>query len=286
MAATLLFSACGDDGSSRAAAVAAITIEAVPSRFRQFADAAAVLDSDAAQWCRSGQGEPLLASVEAVRAEWVSLLPFWFGPVMDRRSRFVVDPTVIEREVAQLLDGTDPIDAASLRDLYGADQRGLAAIEQLVDIVDGSAPTDRECDYVTASGALVAEEAAALSADWELAGPQFAGSEAAANEAIESMVNEILFGIVGLADDPDIAAAASKLAGMRWAILGDSTRGDDANGISSLLDAEVVEQLVFEFDAAVGLDADAVKALEVTITTNVVSALGLSVQFSDADGDG
>lgn len=287
LTAALLFTACGDAGSNRADAVAAITAEAVPSRFGQFAEVAEMLDNDAAEWCRSGRPEPLLASVESVRVAWVSLLPFWFGPVVDRRSRFIVDPTVTEDDVAQLLDGNEPIDAVSLRDLYGADQRGLGAIEQLVDIVDGSEPTGRECEYVAGSAELVAEEAAALSADWMVAGPQFAADEAAANESIEAMVNEILFGIVGLADASDAAAASSKLEGMRWAILGDQMPGSrNAGGISSLLDADVVEQLAAEFDAATGLDADAVRAVEVTITTNVVSALGLSVQFSDADGDG
>lgn len=286
-AVTLLLSACSDDDQSRADVVAAITTEAVPSRFGQFAEAAVVLDEKATQWCGSGRSEPLLASVESVRAEWVSLLPFWFGPVMERRSRFIIDPAVTERDVVQLLDATEPIEASSLRDLYGADQRGLAAIEQLVDLVDGSQPTDRECDYATASAGLVAEEAAALSVEWAVVGPQLGGDETAANESIESMINEILFGIVGLANDPDIASASSKLEGMRWAILGDATpAGDRTGGLSSLLDAAVVEQLVADFDAADELDVDAVNAVEVTITTNVVSALGLSVQFSDADGDG
>jgi hypothetical protein len=57
--------------------------------------------------------------------------------------------------------------------------------------------------------------------------------------------------------------------------------------LGSLLDDAVVQQLRVDFDAAIANpDTDTLDAVERTVLTNVVSALGLSVQFSDADGDG
>ncbi len=284
----LALAACGgDSGPSRAEAIAAITSSVVPARYDAFATRAEQLTAATDAWCTDADGGALAAEVEATRLEWVSVSPFWFGPVMERRSRFIVDPTVTADQVSEIIEGSDPLDAATLRNLYGADQRGLGAIDQLVDIVGDGDPAERECEYAKASAGLVAEEAAALAAAWSDQGADFAADDEAANDAIESMVNEVLFGLVTLENDPDVAAATAKLAAMRWAILGESNASTgDVDGLAPLLDDEIVEQLATEFDAAADLDGDALMVLETTITTNVVSALGLSIQFSDADGDG
>lgn len=280
--------ACGGDaGPSRAETVAAITTEAVPLRYDAFATRSETLTDATDAWCVDADGAALHTQVEATRLGWVSVSPFWFGPVMVRRSRFLVDPTVTSDQVREIVDGVEPLDPNALRNLYGADQRGLEAIDQLIHLVGDSGPTDRECDYARASAGLVAEEADALASEWSETGVAFGADDEAANEAIESMVNEVLFGLVTLENDPDADVATAKLAAMRWAFLGDPA-GSTGNveGIAPLLDDEVVEQLSAEFDAAAGLDGDALTELERTITTNVVSSLGLSIQFSDADGDG
>lgn len=285
--AALTLAACGDDGPSRSDAVAAITTTAVPQRFDAFADAARELDVSVDDWCADGDGVELGTHVEATRLAWVSVLPFWFGPVMDRRSRFIVDPTVSTDDIVELIGSDEIIDSTALRDLYGTDQRGLAAVEELIAIAGSSTPEPRLCDYAQAAAGLVAEEADALAVEWAAAGPTFGADDAAANDALESMVNETLFGIVGLANDPAVDVAAAKLEAMRWTFLGGPTASTgNVEGIAALLDDDLVEQLTTEFDAAADLDADALMEVEVTITTGVVSALGLSVQFSDADGDG
>ena len=288
VAGALAVGACGgDSGPSRADAVSAMTVEAVPARYETFAVEAESLTAAADTWCADGDADALRSEVESTRLSWVSVAPFWFGPVMERRSRFVVDPTVTAEQITAILDGTDALDAASLRDLYGADQRGLEAIDQLTELVGDAVPTQRECEYAMASAGLVAEEAAALATAWADQGADFGADDDAANDAIESMVNEVLFGIVTLENDPNVEAATAELAAMRWALLGDATASTtDIDGIAPLLDDEVVTQLTTEFAAAADLDGDALRALETTISTNVVSALGLSVQFSDADGDG
>jgi predicted lipoprotein len=283
----LILAACGDSGGSRSDAVAAITTTAVPDRFASFADAASSLTGSVEGWCADADGGGLAEQVNVTRIAWVSVLPFWFGPVMERRSRFIIDPTVTTSDVLDILDAGDPVDAAALRELYGADQRGLAVIEELIGLAGGAVPERQLCEYATASAGLVAEEAAALAATWRDVGPDLAVDDEAANATIEGAVNEVLFGLVGLANDPAVHVAEAKLAGMRWTILGDPTASTgNTVGMSGLLDDEVVEQLTAELDAAAGLDAEAIMDLERTITTNVVSSLGLSVQFSDADGDG
>lgn len=287
LAAALGGFACGGDaGPSRADTVAAMTTAAVPDRYLALASQASALTEVAADWC-SGDGAELADQVAATRVAWASVSPFWFGPVAEQRSRFIIDPTASTDDILEILNATDPLDASALRSLYGADQRGLEAIEEVVELIGDDDRSGRPCEYVTASAELVAEETGSLASAWEASGVDFGADDGIANEAIELMVNEVLFGLVTLENDPDVAVAKARLGAMRWAILGDSAAsGGAGEGIAPLLDSEVVEQLTQEFDAAAELDGDALAALEMTITTNVVSALGLSVQFSDADGDG
>jgi hypothetical protein len=130
---------------------------------------------------------------------------------------------------------------------------------------------------------LVAEETQLLAADWTDYGPQQSADEAAANDALELIVNESLFALDAMRRQP-APTDAVKLAGVRWALLGDGS--DESLGITELLDDDVVERLESEFTAAKTLEDGALNEVGRTLTTNVVSTLGLSVQFSDADGDG
>ncbi|MEM1333014.1 MAG: hypothetical protein AAGG08_06095, partial [Actinomycetota bacterium] len=171
--------------------------------------------------------------------------------------------------------------------------RGLGAIDHVltdVDAIDG-----RPCEFVVANAALVEGEAAALAAAWESFGPTTGADDEAANAAIESMVNESLFALAALRDEVDSAVIDSTLRGIRWAMVGDVPADGDAGadgdggwvGIGPLLSDEVVERLASDLDAAIDDPSDErLMAVEITITTNIVSALGLSIQFSDADGDG
>lgn len=287
LAATLVIVSCSDGGPSRSDAVAAVTASSVPARYSAFADEAADLTPVADEWCVDGDAEGLLDQVEATRVGWVSVSPFWFGPVSERRSRFVIDPIANGERVGEIAAGTEQLGATALRDLYGADQRGLAAVELLVEIVGDDVPSEHECEYAQSIVSLVEEEADALAEDWQTQGSDFAVDDDVAGETIESMVNEVLFSLTGLEDEADDEVATAQLSAMRWALLGDDTVSTrNTEGISALLDDEVVDQLDSQFAAASGLDPDALMELELTITTNVVSSLGLSVQFSDADGDG
>lgn len=275
--------ACSDDAPRRGGTVAAMTDGVVPADWSVFAEQARALDVATEQLCAGGNGEvaDVSSAVASSRDAWTYLNPWWFGPVMDRRSRFVVDSDVERAEIEELLDNGEPIDAAALRDLYGADQRGLGAIDSVL-----SATLDeRACEFVLANAELVRIEADALAGDWADYGPMLGADDAAANEAIELMVNESLFALAALRNETDAAVADATLRGIEWAMVGDGT--DTAAGIAPLLDDDVAVQLAERLTAAIEDPSDAnLMDVEVTITTNVVSALGLAVQFSDADGDG
>lgn len=144
------------------------------------------------------------------------------------------------------------------------------------------------------------------------------GLDAVINDALfllEAMSDAELGQALGLMEDdadPDaviegaaalgVADLENRLLGLRRAIVGD----DESAGISPLLDDDLTGRLIDQFDeAAAALEAvdpplsarvesdpvrviaarDALTALQVTIATEVVSALGVTIGFSDADGD-
>ena len=277
LAATAL-TACGESGPSRAETVAAFSTEVVPARFAALAESAGELNEAVDTWCETGDAGDLTEAVSVVRSGWNGLAPFWFGPVMERRSRPIIDPSVRPTEVDELLASVEPLTATSLRELYGADQRGLGVLDVLAERPEVD---DRTCEYGRAAGELVAEETSALAADWTGYGPTIGQDDAAANDALEAMVNESLFALARVSGGNDTSPAAT-LDGVAEGILG----ADGTSGITALLNDDVVEQLLTDVDAARSLEPSAVMRLEATITTNIVSSLGLSVQFSDADGDG
>ena len=266
--------ACGgDDAPTRADVVASITDDAVAARYAEFDAAAAGLGDAVDDWCAGGPADAVVTQVAGVRSEWLELVPFWFGPVDDRRSVFIVDPRVNVEDVDELAAGVEPVDATSLRDLAGADQRGLGAVEHLA----AGEASERACEYASGATALVVEEGAALADEWTSFGPTLAGSEEQANDSLRDIVSGALRAIEMAGEEPGTPGAAARLAGARWVLLGD---GNENSGLAPLLADSTVEQLTAEFDAA-----DAM-ALERTIVTEVVGELGISVNFSDADGDG
>ncbi len=105
----------------------------------------------------------------------------------------------------------------------------------------------------------------------------------AANAALADIVSETVFGLV-LTGSDNPKPPANSLA-LDSAMLGDGT--DDATGHFAAARRRSVEQLTADFDAlAANPSFETEMAVEVTIKTNVVGDLGLTLNFSDADGDG
>ncbi len=267
----LALAGCGDSGPSRGDVVGAATVDVVPARYTEAAELADEIVAAVDVWCAGGDAAAVVDAVDAARGAWIELRPFSFGPANDRRSMFVIDPQVRTVDVDALGEEGPAVDADSLRNLAGADQRGWGAVEHLA---TGEA-TERRCDYARGAAQLTADELAALAADWKTYGPGLASADAA-DVALRNIVSESIFAAQMVVDEPDPRLDAHRLAGIRLALLG----GGTDQGIAPLLSDDVVERLRSELDAS---DAEAV---QITISTDVVGELGTTINFSDADGDG
>ena len=272
LAVALSLSACGDSGPSRSDVVSSMTDEVVPARYADAADLARDVVPAVEVWCDGGGADEALAAVDAARGAWIELRPFSFGPANDRRSMFIIDPRVRVEDVDALGDEGAAVDADSLRELAGADQRGWGAVEHLV----AGEPTERRCAYATGAATLVADELTALADDWVEYGPSLGADDEAANVALRNVVSESLFAAQMVTDDPDPDLDERRMNGIRLALLGAAAQ----EGITPLLSDDLVERLTAELD-----DGDA-EAVQVTISTDIVGELGTTVNFSDADGDG
>ena len=57
----------------------------------------------------------------------------WFGPVMDRRSRILVDWSPVDPErIEATLAKRESVSANDVREFFGSTQRGLGAIEYVI----------------------------------------------------------------------------------------------------------------------------------------------------------
>lgn len=244
----------------------------VPARFAEAAELAGVVVPAVEAWCATGDPGAARAAIEEARGAWIRLRPFSFGPANDRRSMFVIDPQQRADDVDALGEQGHAVDADSLRNLAGADQRGWGAVEHLV----SGENTDRRCEYARGAATLTANELGLLADDWVEYGTTLSAGDDQANIALRNIVSESLFAAQMVTDEPDPEVDDDRLAGVRLALLGDGTH----DGIVALLSDDVVERLASELDAS---DAAAV---QITISTDVVGQLGTTVNFSDTDGDG
>lgn len=262
---------CGESGPSRADVVGASTSEIVPGRYADTATRADGVVDAVDTWCDGGDPALVAEAVASARGAWVELRPFSFGPANDRRSMFVIDPQVRTIDVDALGEDGQDVDAQSLRELAGADQRGWGAVEHLAT----GENTDRRCDYARGAAELSATELGLLADDWTTYGPSLAATDAA-DVALRNIVSESIFAAQMAVDEPDPVLDTHRLNGIRLAILGDGP----TEGIAPLLTDDLVDRLDGELDAG-----DAM-AVQITISTDVVGELGTTVNFSDADGDG
>lgn len=257
------------------------------------------------------------------RFSWKSIEAAWVGPVMDRRSWSLIDWPTTEAEIRELID--DPagpaIDAAYIKDYVGADQRGLGTAELLLG-GDAAGLPGRTCDYLQSVTAVANKETEAVLALWTegdaIETLAVDGVDPLVNDALfltrrmsdmelaralgtldrEVDLETIVEGPRGLGVQDGLA----RLAGLRAVFLGT----DGTGGLSPLLSDELVGNLDADLTAAeaawsaipaplraaaaaqpdlVEAARAATKQLQVTISTEVVSQLGVAVGFSDLDGD-
>lgn len=333
-ALALLASACGSADADRGDALESAAMQTIVAAYEGFAADAGALDEAAVGFC----ADPSLESMSAVgsatadaHASWAFTESMWIGPVMDRRSWAVIDWPIAEDEIDELLaDTTIDLDAERIGQRIGADQRGLGAIEHLLDGDLSAFDDPHRCDYLLAVTEVIGDEAELIVADWTIGsggeGPWSSVIGTDADTNIDALVNDAVFMLEASADaelgtalgemdrEQDIEALVEgplgfgvdelrgRMAGLRALFVGTP----DARGISELLGDDLAVRLGEQLDAAetalaavdgslaaavVERPADvsaarvAIKAVQVTVSTEVVSRLGVTIGFSDADGD-
>ena len=280
------------------------------------------------------------------RAPWMRSQAMWFGPVMDRRSRTLVDWSPVDPgRIEKLLVDRETVTASDVREFLAATQRGLGAIEYVLFgddqlVLEQLARADGiRCQYLMALGDVVAEETAGVLRDWQ--GVDGKGYAAYLNgtgsvslldqQAVDELVRTSVFLTRSIADmalgpvlgadgdKPDPAAIPggaghnavadlrNQVLGMQDIYLGGETgsalgvsalvrgvsedadermRGHFTNALAAIDDLrEPLRSTVVEDPGPARLAHQRLQELQVALNTEVVSLLGVTVGFSDTDGD-
>ena len=147
-------------------------------RFQSVADEMNGLRDALHTLCASPTPDALSAARTAwrnARAPWLRTQAFWFGPVMERRSRSLLDWSPVEpARIETMLLERDSVAASDVTEFLASTQRGLGAIEYIIfddgddaDVIAALTPADGiRCQYLTALGAVSAAETAGILADW------------------------------------------------------------------------------------------------------------------------
>ena len=121
---------------SRQDVLASLTDDLIVPRFQAVAgemgELRDALDSLCANPTTDTLSEARTAWREA-RAPWIRSQSVWFGPVMDRRSRTLVDWSPVDPErIEPTLAKRESVSANDVREFFGSTQRGLGAIEYVI----------------------------------------------------------------------------------------------------------------------------------------------------------
>ena len=340
--------ACSDSPPSRQDVLGDLADEVIIPAYDSFLNASSSLAEAISDLClllssNDTSAEGALNSVydalEASRASWSFSEAMWVGPVMERRSRAVIDWDIDAEQIeARIADTSFALTADNLATRVGADERGLSAVEYVVG--SPSAPeaaiaklaNPRYCEYLTAATQVVVAEAELLVSDWTtsfedgppyrtvLSDPDGSGIDDIVNGSFNLLrktsdmelrpaangdLDAVKEGPLGLG----VADIADHLAGIRAVLIGtneSSTQEDGPMGLSELLGDDITDRLATRLDAAdeavsaitpplraaaadnpssLNKAYEALKELQMAISTEVVSKLGVALGFSDTDGD-
>lgn len=342
--------ASGAAAPSKREVIASLTNGLILPRFRSVAEEMSNAQAALHTLCSDPSPDTLTDARTAwreARAEWLRSQAIWFGPVMDRRSRSLVDWAPVDPErIEKSLSKRETVTANDVREFLGATQRGMGAIEYVVfgDDAEVLASLGEKggirCQYLIALGDVAAEETAAVVADWAGDGTDsdgyagyFKGTANIAlvdQQAVDEVVRTSVFITRSISDmrlgkalgatdghpDPSAipgGAGNNAVSDLRNQVLGmrDTYQGaGDTLGISDLvrgISRAADERMRGHFEQALaavdGLEEplretiaqdpgpaqlayQRMQELQRALNTEVVSLLGVTVGFSDSDGDG
>ena len=343
---TLFVTACGSKGPSDAEVLISLADEVVVPAFQEVAKDMGTLHEASQALCQNPGSATLDVAQQAwrdARASWMTSEAMWFGPVMERRSRSLMDwsPTDVEG-VEETLARDIAFTAGDIRETLASNRRGLGAIEYILfddGAVDSLKNAPARCSFLTSLTDVAGEEAEAIRSAWVdgadgsppykdyLTGrsdlsllPSDGVAEAVRTQVflIRDIVEMRLATALGLRGEPDLTVipgtvADNGLADLRHELLGMQRmyEGAEAEGLGVAhliqpLSEETDQRLREQFAAALtAIDAvdgtlkaainerpdqvlevhDRLSDLRRTIATEVVSLLGVSVGFTDTDGD-
>ena len=204
----------GDDPVSREEVLVSLTDDVIVPRFEDLAERTGSLRSALHSLCEQPNQARLDVARTAwrdAREPWLRSQAAWFGPIMDRRSRSLVDWWPAEPgRIEGMLDGRDSIDANYVREFLSSTQRGLGAIEYVIfqdnalTLVALGQPDSVRCQYIVALGDIVADETKAALDDWtgdNAEGRSYAGylnGTAASSLIGKAAVDEVVSGSIHL----------------------------------------------------------------------------------------
>ena len=338
---------CTADVPTDKEVLTSLTDEVIVPAYQNVAQDMARLHQDIETLC----DEPNIFSQEAAELSWRNARASWmrsgamrFGPVMDRRSKSLLDwhPTDV-KGIDDLLSEAPPVSAGDIREVLPSTQRGLSAIEYVLfgqDVLDSQSDADYRCSYLIALSEVALDEADAILSEWiDGTGSRPAyrdyftersSTSLLASSALSEVVRTQVFRIREIVDmrlasalglrgeDVDLSAipgtvADNGLEDLRNEILGMQAvyqgRGEEGLGISNLvapLSEETDERMQSQFTSSIAaIDTvdgplrealvqrphqvqdlyDSLSELQRTIATEMVSLLGVSIGFTDTDGD-
>ena len=178
-----MVAACGGSSPSRQNALSDLADEVIVPAYEDFLRDSSELADAVNDLCAGSGGDTATVNEDALNAahdalsaardSWSFSEAMWMGPVMDRRSRAVIDWEIEAEQIdARIADTAFALTAENLATRVGADERGLGAAEHILGSPSAPEATllklanPRYCEYLQAITQVAAEEAQALQSDW------------------------------------------------------------------------------------------------------------------------
>ncbi|CAN5793332.1 hypothetical protein BH18ACT2_BH18ACT2_17390 [soil metagenome] len=297
LALAFVLAACGDDGPSREEAMSAVATEVgVPSFEGVSANNGEVASAvDAA--CAAPDARTLGDAVEAIdaaRRSWLRSQAVWMGPAMERRSAGRIDWVVDSAGIEELVAGAEELTPELVAEAVGSDNRGLRSLRSVLTRDDAAdlLADQRWCAYLTSTAAVVAAEGRALFEEWRSFSAELTGDEV--NDWLAMLVNDAVQTVKATTTEPSTEGdapvedpAVDRVAQLQG-VAAVMTR------LGPLLCDELDQRLQDALAEAMGgyesgdVEQGRARAKEVErlLTADVAGKLGVTIGFSDADGDG